>query len=81
MIAMSAHVEVSGARDWHTVLLELSYLLAERFGILHSTLQPEQPETLPDAFRGCSIETPEGRAACRVPRKSATSPNHSHAAH
>lgn len=67
MIAMSAHVEVTGSRNWHDVLLELSALLGERFGIAHITLQPEEPHALPDAFRGCSIDTPEGRAACQLP--------------
>jgi cobalt-zinc-cadmium efflux system protein len=64
LIALSSHVEVTGSRDWHTILLDLSTLLRERFGIAHVTLQPEQAASLPDAFRGCTFDTPEGVAAC-----------------
>ncbi|HEX5163821.1 MAG TPA: cation diffusion facilitator family transporter [Thermomicrobiales bacterium] len=64
LLALSSHVEVTGSRDWHAVLLDLATLLNERFGIAHVTLQPEQTSALPDAFRGCSFDTPEGRAAC-----------------
>jgi cobalt-zinc-cadmium efflux system protein len=64
LIALSSHVEVTGTRDWHAVLLDLSTLLRERFGIAHVTLQPEQAATLPDAFRGCTFDTPDGVAAC-----------------
>jgi cobalt-zinc-cadmium efflux system protein len=64
LIALSSHVEISGDRDWHAILLDLSTLLRERFGIAHVTLQPEQADSLPDAYRGCSFDTPEGVAAC-----------------
>jgi cobalt-zinc-cadmium efflux system protein len=64
LIALSSHVEVTGSRDWHAILLDLATLLNERFGIGHVTLQPEQINALPDAFRGCTFDTPEGRAAC-----------------
>ena len=67
LVAMSSHVEVSAAREWHEVLLDLSTLLREQFGIAHVTLQPEEPERLPDSFRGCSLDSPDGRAACRAP--------------
>lgn len=63
MIAMSAHVEVTGRRNWYDVLRESSALLGERFGIAHITLQPEEPHALPDAFHDSSIDAPEGRAA------------------
>ena len=66
LIALSSHVEVMGTRDWHAVLLDLSTLLRERYGIAHVTLQPEQAASLPDAFRGCTFDTPEGVAACLV---------------
>jgi cobalt-zinc-cadmium efflux system protein len=64
LIALSSHVDVTGARDWHAVLLDLSALLRERFGIAHVTLQPEQAGFLPETFRGCTFDTPEGVAAC-----------------
>ena len=62
-VAMSAHVEVDGMRDWHEVLVELSELLRDRFDIQHVTLQPEDDMTA-GTFRACSLDTPEGRAAC-----------------
>jgi cobalt-zinc-cadmium efflux system protein len=66
LIALSGHVEVTDEHDWHETLVALTTLLRDRFGILHATLQPEEPRRLPDAFRGCSLDSPEGRAACRV---------------
>jgi cobalt-zinc-cadmium efflux system protein len=66
LIAMSGHLEITGTRDWHDILLEMATLLRERFGIAHATLQPEEPHDLPDAFRGCSLDSPEGLSACRV---------------
>ena len=63
-MALSSHVDVSGDRPWHDVLLDLSAGLKDRFGIAHVTLQPEEGHRLPDAYRGCSIETADGRAVC-----------------
>lgn len=63
-VSLSAHVEVDEQQDWHAILLDLSVLLRERFGIAHVTLQPEAPQHLPAAFRGCSLDTAEGRNAC-----------------
>lgn len=40
-IAMSAHVELDGSRDAHAVLDDLTFLLADRFHISHTTIQPE----------------------------------------
>ncbi len=65
-VSLSAHVEVGDVRPWDEVLLDLSGILRERFGIVHVTLQPETSGTLPEAFRGCSIDSPEGQAVCRV---------------
>jgi len=67
LIALSGHVEVDGRRDWHEILVELATLLRERFGIAHVTLQPEQHRRLPEPFRGCSLDSPEGQSACLVP--------------
>lgn len=39
--AMAAHVEVAKLSDWQSVLPRLERLLAERFAITHTTLQPE----------------------------------------
>lgn len=66
LIAMSGHLEIVSARDWHEILVDVNDLLRERFGIAHVTLQPEEPHDLSDAFRGCSLDSAEGRNACRV---------------
>ncbi|MGH2562017.1 MAG: cation diffusion facilitator family transporter [Thermomicrobiales bacterium] len=66
LIALSGHIEVTGQRDWSGVLLDLANLLRDRFAIAHVTLQPEAAGHLPDSFRGCSLDSPAGLAACRV---------------
>ena len=66
-VALSGHVEVDETRAWPDVLLDLARVLRDRFGILHVTLQPEQPAALPEAFRGCSLESPEGLRSCLLP--------------
>jgi cobalt-zinc-cadmium efflux system protein len=43
LIALSAHVEVTGDPSWHDLMTELAGRLRERFGIEHVTLQPEDP--------------------------------------
>jgi cobalt-zinc-cadmium efflux system protein len=78
LVAMSGHLEVSSGQDWHTVLVEVSDLLRHRFGIAHVTLQPEEPHTAPGAFRGCSLDSPEGIAACRIPLQANTRHLHDH---
>lgn len=64
LVAMSGHVEVESERDWHALLSKVTQLLREQFGIAHVTLQPEEATGVPDLFRGCSLDTPAGRAAC-----------------
>ena len=66
LVALSAHVEVSGTRDWYEVLPELAAVLRTRFGIAHVTMQPEESHRLPEPFRGCSLDSPQGRNACRT---------------
>lgn len=41
LVALSAHVELTGERDWHDLLVELAGRLRDRFDIEHVTLQPE----------------------------------------
>lgn len=41
--ALSAHVVLARSEQWPTVLLQLRKLLATRYAIAHSTLQPELP--------------------------------------
>lgn len=82
LVAMSAHVEVAGARAWQDILEDLTRLLGARFGIAHVTLQPEEPIGAGDPFRGCSLDTEEGRNACRVAlRRVPASPAGAHAHH
>jgi len=71
LVALSSHVEVSGTRDWPEVLAELTTLLQQRFGIAHVTVQPEEPHSRDDAFRGCSFGSSAGRLACQVPTTAA----------
>lgn len=80
LVAMSGHVEITGARPWPEVLLQLNTIMQERFGIAHVTLQPEETQYLPDAFRGCSLDSPEGRNACSAPARlvGAGSSHHGH---
>lgn len=39
--ALAAHVDLHALEDWQRLLPRLQHLLHERFGITHSTLQPE----------------------------------------
>jgi len=80
LVALSAHVEVAPGGDWSAILPALADLLAERFGIAHVTLQPEDAGALPEAFRGCSLDSPEGLRSClsRVEPDAATT---GHAGH
>ena len=80
-IAMSGHIEVTGERPWRDVLGEVNVLLRDRFGIAHVTLQPEDPSDVDDPFRGCSLDTPEGRAACRYPATVDVATSHAGHAH
>jgi len=66
LVALSAHVEVRDQGGWDPTLDALTGLLAERFGIAHVTLQPEPANARPVGFAGCSLDTEEGRAACRM---------------
>ena len=80
LIALSAHVEVAGDREWHDILVDLAGLLRERYGIAHVTLQPEAVDAHADPFRGCSLDSPAGRCACRIAGP-APAVAHAHAGH
>ncbi|HET8521879.1 MAG TPA: cation diffusion facilitator family transporter [Thermomicrobiales bacterium] len=67
LYALSGHVEITNDREWHDILLDAAHLLRDRFGIAHITLQPEEPSRLPHSFRGCSLDSPAGLAACQLP--------------
>ncbi|HEV2108421.1 MAG TPA: cation diffusion facilitator family transporter [Thermomicrobiales bacterium] len=81
LVAMSSHIEVAGRRDWHDILVDLSQLLRDRFDIAHVTLQPEEPHAAGGTYRGCSLDSPEGLAACCIPNDQATGRVRSHHGH
>jgi cobalt-zinc-cadmium efflux system protein len=71
-IALSAHVVVEDLRRWETLLPALRVLLQERFGIEHTTLQPEpftgavQLIALPPLQYRCDerwLEPPQGNSS------------------
>jgi cobalt-zinc-cadmium efflux system protein len=66
LVSMSGHVEVTGQRDWHETLLKLTDVLRDRFAIAHATLQPAVCSVGSDSTE-CSLDSPEGRAACLSP--------------
>jgi cobalt-zinc-cadmium efflux system protein len=66
LIAMSAHVEVVDLDAWPEALAALRECARNEFGINHVTLQPEIVPEGATMIDGCSIDTPEGIAACQV---------------
>jgi cobalt-zinc-cadmium efflux system protein len=79
LVALSAHIECSSESEWNPMLVDLAALLNERFGIVHVTLQPEMGN-LPAALAMCTLDTPEGRAACLSHRSAVEhESNHEHA--
>ncbi|MES1929075.1 cation diffusion facilitator family transporter [Salinisphaera dokdonensis CL-ES53] len=48
--ALAAHVEIARLSDWQRILPKLQQLLAERFSITHTTLQPEDRATAQDCL-------------------------------
>lgn len=79
LTALSAHVETANFADWETCMTSLATMLRDSFGIAHVTLQPEPPHTGRDDWDRCSIDAPEGRAACLTASKPA--PRAVHAGH
>lgn len=80
IIAMSAHVEITSQRPWHDILTDLADILRQRFGIAHITLQPEGANEA-DLHRGCSIDSPDGLAACRIAVGKPPTPHGVHRGH
>jgi cobalt-zinc-cadmium efflux system protein len=64
LTALSAHVETASFADWEQCMKALAVMLRETFGIAHVTLQPEPPRSSRDDWDRCSIDAPEGQAAC-----------------
>jgi cobalt-zinc-cadmium efflux system protein len=55
--ALAAHVEIARMAEWQAILPRLQTLLADRFSITHTTLQPEDRATARDCVCGldCGI--------------------------
>jgi cobalt-zinc-cadmium efflux system protein len=66
VMAASAHLEITNVRQWHEVIDEASHLLADEFGIAHTTLQPEPFDPGRTGPRDCSLDTDEGLAICQT---------------
>jgi cobalt-zinc-cadmium efflux system protein len=66
VIAASAHLEVTNVRRWNEILETASGVLADEFGIAHSTLQPENYHPDRTGPRDCSLDTDEGLAICQT---------------
>jgi cobalt-zinc-cadmium efflux system protein len=79
LTALSAHVETGNLDDWDETMDDLATTLRDRFGIAHVTLQPEPPHSAAKSWERCSIDAPEGRAACRTAGTRA--PRSAHAGH
>ncbi len=71
LVAMSCHVDITGEREWHGILDDLTTLLRTRFGIAHVTVQPEEMDGNPGGEGGCSLDTESGRNPCRVALRAA----------
>ena len=72
LTALSAHVETSDMDHWEETMTTLVNTLRETFGIAHVTLQPEPPRGAGRDWDRCSIDAPEGRAACLTVTKPAS---------
>jgi cobalt-zinc-cadmium efflux system protein len=79
LTALSAHVETDDVNGWNTTMANLAKTLREQFGIAHVTLQPEPPHGPERSWDRCSIDAPEGRAACLT--ASRPTPRAVHAGH
>ncbi len=72
LTALSAHVETADMDHWKETMTTLVSTLRETFGIAHVTLQPEPPRGVGRDWDRCSIDAPEGRAACLTVTKPAS---------
>jgi cobalt-zinc-cadmium efflux system protein len=63
--ALSAHVTVSNEQDCHARRADLELVLAERFGISHTTLQVDHPDTADGCTPepGCDQMAPRSRSS------------------
>ncbi len=66
IVAASAHLEITRVRPWHEILEEASHVLADQFGIAHTTLQPEDYRPDRTGPRACSLDSDEGLEICQT---------------
>jgi cobalt-zinc-cadmium efflux system protein len=66
VVAASAHLEITNVREWPHLMEEASHLLADEFGIAHTTLQPEPFIPERTGPRTCSLDSDEGLAICQT---------------
>lgn len=80
LTAMSAHVETRDTDRWPQTQKALTQMLRDQFGISHATLQPEPPRSAQEPEDRCSIDDPDGRAACLSSTRTPVSapPGHAH---
>ena len=64
LTALSAHVETDDIDAWPQTMAALAATLREKFDVAHVTLQPEPPRHASATWDRCSIDAPDGRAAC-----------------
>jgi cobalt-zinc-cadmium efflux system protein len=78
LTALSAHVEVDDTAAWPPIMDALARTLRDDFDIPHVTLQPEPPHDAEARWDRCSIDAPQGRAACLTAK---AAPRAVHAGH
>jgi cobalt-zinc-cadmium efflux system protein len=59
--ALAAHVDLRAMPQWQAVLPQIQRVLHDRFGIEHSTLQPEDPQMRADCVTDprCGVGRPD----------------------
>ena len=78
LTALSAHVEVADTAAWPPILDALATTLRNEFDIAHVTLQPEPPHDAATRWDRCSIDAPQGHAACLTARAAPRSVHSGH---
>jgi cobalt-zinc-cadmium efflux system protein len=59
-VSLSGHVETDQALDQHAILVNLRRMLAQRFGIVHATIQVESSALHEELEACCGVDSEEG---------------------